>query len=698
MPSFKRLTVNREEPGTGEAAIRSRNERPQQLETKSISLAEDEVESTSEDAAESLEGSNVPGLIETFVCRGSRKRTNRSEVAVVPNDGTKTLPKDKQNLIKKLGKDRGKMDWSNVNENTRRLVESDDIARGHSMAVADFNERIAEQQTAAIAKPDPFLDEDAERSPSNDRQRVKLPISNMVQNAFDRMRPERILPDVATITIGSKTTTSVLGSSSCMRTKRDTTQSATAVPKNHLGVTSGDEVSSSMRSFAAPESELSMAAGRVQTKSRNSMNYLAKSREGQILPDNVDHQSAASDEKYYHESSDENEPDVEDHSSNEGKDPVPRDIESDDDYVGEEEKKVQEEAKIAGLIRQAEENSLIISQDNRKRVHQILKGTGHRESTADLIQMIDASIEMIDTQLSMLTSAINADTAYATSRLGISAVADGPSAEERLSLTVSKSDFANMHISGQFNLGFVLATRNNADLFIIDQHASDEKYNFERLQENTVVQNQLLVQPRTLLLTAIEEEIILERNEALLKNGFLVDMDTSGDLPVGQRCKLISLPMSREVTFDVTDLEELIALLADSPGYALTENIPRPTKVRRMFAMRACRSSIMVGKTLTSKQMRSLVTRMGHIDKPWNCPHGRPTMRHLCRLDALTEWQEGDGLVGMEEVTEKVKWGSWHTHVIERQDETRGGELHGDAQSRKDSEVSDDKEDQKSDE
>jgi DNA mismatch repair protein PMS2 len=34
---------------------------------------------------------------------------------------------------------------------------------------------------------------------------------------------------------------------------------------------------------------------------------------------------------------------------------------------------------------------------------------------------------------------------------------------------------------GQFNLGFIIA-RLGADLFIVDQHASDEKANFERLQ------------------------------------------------------------------------------------------------------------------------------------------------------------------------------------------------------------------------
>ena len=55
-----------------------------------------------------------------------------------------------------------------------------------------------------------------------------------------------------------------------------------------------------------------------------------------------------------------------------------------------------------------------------------------------------------------------------------------------------------MRIVGQFNLGFIIAVRERQmdsdieDVFIIDQHASDEKYNFERLQAETVMQVQNL--------------------------------------------------------------------------------------------------------------------------------------------------------------------------------------------------------------
>lgn len=59
-------------------------------------------------------------------------------------------------------------------------------------------------------------------------------------------------------------------------------------------------------------------------------------------------------------------------------------------------------------------------------------------------------------------------------------------------LYCSKSMFAEMEILGQFNLGFII-TKLKEDLFLVDQHAADEKYNFEMLQQHTVLQMQRLI-------------------------------------------------------------------------------------------------------------------------------------------------------------------------------------------------------------
>jgi DNA mismatch repair protein PMS2 len=77
---------------------------------------------------------------------------------------------------------------------------------------------------------------------------------------------------------------------------------------------------------------------------------------------------------------------------------------------------------------------------------------------------------------------------------------DGAQAEQKLSRTIQKQDFLAMDILGQFNLGFVIVRLRKPveggtvdDLFIVDQHAADEKYNFERLQRTTKIQSQRLI-------------------------------------------------------------------------------------------------------------------------------------------------------------------------------------------------------------
>ncbi|XP_074518976.1 mismatch repair endonuclease PMS2 [Halichoeres trimaculatus] len=205
---------------------------------------------------------------------------------------------------------------------------------------------------------------------------------------------------------------------------------------------------------------------------------------------------------------------------------------------------------------------------------------------------------------------------------------ENQSAEEELRKEISKEMFKQMEIIGQFNLGFII-TKLNSDIFMIDQHATDEKYNFEMLQQHTVLQGQKLILPQKLHLTAISENVLMENVEIFRKNGFefLIDEDAQ----VMERVKLVSLPTSKNWTFGPADIEELIFMLTDSPGVMC-----RPSRVRQMFASRACRKSVMIGTALSATEMKKLVVHMGEIEHPWNCPHGRPTMRHLANLDIIS--------------------------------------------------------------
>ncbi|KAH7886658.1 MutL C terminal dimerization domain-containing protein [Phlebopus sp. FC_14] len=228
-------------------------------------------------------------------------------------------------------------------------------------------------------------------------------------------------------------------------------------------------------------------------------------------------------------------------------------------------------------------------------------------------------------------------------------------ASAALSRIISKSDFQHMQVVGQFNLGFIVVRKRTSlgydgeeqsemdDLFIVDQHAADEKWNFETLQEKTVIESQRLFRPQPLQLTAADEMLAAENVEILKRNGFEVSQMDESEHPspeeesMSPRLHLVAQPVSKDTVFDMKgtyhfkDLEELIHLMQDRPAGTMV----RCSKARAMFAMRACRRSVMIGKALDKSRMTNIVQHMGTMDQPWNCPHGRPTMRHLSDLTSF---------------------------------------------------------------
>ncbi|XP_047738687.1 mismatch repair endonuclease PMS2 isoform X3 [Hyalella azteca] len=245
-------------------------------------------------------------------------------------------------------------------------------------------------------------------------------------------------------------------------------------------------------------------------------------------------------------------------------------------------------------------------------------------------RVIQFSMDDLRVQLTKVSAVEKADAEKKKARNFHAKIApsDNKAAEAELTKVLNKDMFAKMKILGQFNLGFLI-TRLDSDLFIIDQHASDEKYNFETLQATCILRHQPLIQPQALQLTPANETILISNIDIFSANGFKFEIDESRQF--GERVKLKSVPQSRNWTFGKDDIDELIFMLSDSHGAMC-----RPSRVRAMFASRACRKSIMVGTALSKNQMRDLVDHMGQIEQPWNCPHGRPTVRHLINLDMLS--------------------------------------------------------------
>jgi hypothetical protein len=68
--------------------------------------------------------------------------------------------------------------------------------------------------------------------------------------------------------------------------------------------------------------------------------------------------------------------------------------------------------------------------------------------------------------------------------------------------------------------------------------------------------------------------------------------------------------------------------------------IARLPKAIAMFASRACRGSIMIGRALSSTEMQRVITHLGELDHPFTCAHGRPTMQHVSNLGPMLRQDE----------------------------------------------------------
>ena len=670
LPAFKHLSVQRRESNETQSSDGSR---PESRSAITSALTDDS--NVLNDGGADQTGSNR--LFHDHFRNQASTREEEDEDAREKSEEKlqkkreKQAVKDAQAVAREEAMKKDVDEYDDVRElQVQKSPKHEEPPSPHAIRVRDFNARIAEQQRP---RPSEREEEVIEVPIASIAPVAEKDSSGIVQNAFDRMRPNRVPAQIATITIDGETTTQIIGTQLPKLGNERKQSSATPKQGALKETTSLSKFSQSLRKFGGPatqtadseiqdvdedenEPESDQQSPRSATESASTMSGDLR-EEGEAVNDQDDAASSASAK----------------HSDD--------DKESDQDYIDEAAKKAEEEARVAELIRSAEESASVPSKENLRRLNKTLNVGTTKDSTTSLLTTVDCSLAKLQVQMKDLRRAMDAR-ALQTGR----EEEDEKSAQDeeaRLSLTVSKDDFPAMEIAGQFNLGFILATRRAAsqadqqrpshtshskdELFIVDQHASDEKFNFERLQTETIIDNQRMVQPVTLNLTAVEEEIVLENTFALEKNGFIVEIDTTGTSPVGRRVTLLSLPISREVTFDTRDLDELLHLLSETPMLGPDSVVPRPSRVRKMFAMRACRSSVMIGKTLNKRQMQKIVGNMGTMEKPWNCPHGRPTMRHLTTLDGLGAWDE-DVLVrtteeGPDEYDRRSKGEVWREYL-----------------------------------
>ena len=180
--------------------------------------------------------------------------------------------------------------------------------------------------------------------------------------------------------------------------------------------------------------------------------------------------------------------------------------------------------------------------------------------------------------------------------------------EER---TIPNSGFLPM---GQVASCYILAKKGD-DLYIIDQHAAHERVRYDKLcKSSEAIPMQSILVPQYSEATDDEMNLVEEERETLLDLGF--DVELGGPTKI----KLVGAPV---------DLVESKAFEILQYVFSYLHEHQQPTKAQlrhEMLAYASCRGAIKAGHNLNMYQMTTLIEDLFSTEKPYVCPHGRPTI------------------------------------------------------------------------
>ncbi|WP_135852313.1 DNA mismatch repair endonuclease MutL [Halorussus salinus] len=181
-----------------------------------------------------------------------------------------------------------------------------------------------------------------------------------------------------------------------------------------------------------------------------------------------------------------------------------------------------------------------------------------------------------------------------------------------------------MRVLGQLHDTYVVAETPDG-LVLVDQHAADERVNYERLREEFEedATTQMLAQPVALELTAGEAAVFDEYREALERLGFRAER-AEGDDENQRTVRVRTAPTVLDETLDP-------ALLRDALGeFVSTDPDDRGETVEAvaddLLADLACYPSITGNTSLREGSVVELLAALDDCENPYACPHGRPVI------------------------------------------------------------------------
>lgn len=182
--------------------------------------------------------------------------------------------------------------------------------------------------------------------------------------------------------------------------------------------------------------------------------------------------------------------------------------------------------------------------------------------------------------------------------------------------------FPHLEYFGQMH-GTYLFAQNETGLYIIDQHAAQEriKYEYYRVKIGDIGdEQQQLLMPMTLDVSASDAIRLQEGKEDLEALGLFLE-------PFGQNSFIIhSHPawMTESIEQNIQDMLDM---------YLRDKRLTIAEFREATAIMMSCKRSIKANHHLNDEQARQLLDDLARCENPFNCPHGRPVVIQLTNTE-----------------------------------------------------------------
>ncbi|MEK7841533.1 MAG: hypothetical protein AAB197_02555, partial [Deltaproteobacteria bacterium] len=185
--------------------------------------------------------------------------------------------------------------------------------------------------------------------------------------------------------------------------------------------------------------------------------------------------------------------------------------------------------------------------------------------------------------------------------------------------------FGELKILGQLWLEYLLCER-EGEFYIIDQHAAAERIAFEKLKKdyyvNHCVASQMLLMPQSIELSLQERDVLKDSHEAIKSLGFDIE-------PFGGNAFIIRAVPDILSGMDCSGLiKGLLEELVSSEISSMIEN-----RLDDILMRIACHSVIRGRRQLSNEEAKALLERLAQVDFSGNCPHGRPVIKAISRIE-----------------------------------------------------------------